>query len=376
MRAPRFPTRVQGKIQEFQLMHASLLCPAETLKMTKFEGRLQSAPCVYSLVPMVFDMFFFLVPIRAVWSDWDKYIMDQGGSPTGGSANEALFMRGTVPHNFIPKAYESIVERFFRDEDDTEAVAHPAMAAIPDLTGEFRSDKDEDGMDETINTADGLTVREIDRARARVDHQIMFDRMSGHYEDYLKAQGQRVDPKIILEPELVGNYRKFLYPSKTVSQTDGSTVQSIFHDFAMRLNKPRRSYEHSMLIGIMSLRPKIVHASPTQFGWINSPERWPAVTQLPEHRKFVGDPDEFNSGARQMNMDQLLKYGTHMCGDHANFKFCGSGPMSSDTRYPTAAEAASYIVDSGTGETYEHTHYMLDGAARTEIVTPLELDVL
>lgn len=390
MRKPRFVIANKGKFGRLVPFHAEYVFAGETMKKLKASMNFMSKPIALAQSGATIDIWYYYVPMPIIWSDFPTWIMGDStvNVPSFNSANgKSLWGIGTDDdaglhsgHNhMIHEAYVKIANHYFRD-DENQVVSTTDPVAIPiiDQSAETSGDVDLDNEDETIDVSGGsLSLKELERKRANLRYERRVEMQDGKYVNWLKNQGVNANEQLSEIPEFLGHYRRFVRPSRTVSQTTGFTVQHYGHDCSMDLTKRRYFQESGMIIGVAAVRPK-VHL----VGGYNSsgiiwagPERFPHVGQLAEHKKIMSaagaseggkENEHDNNPSTYMSIDASLFKGRHEAYSTDSAYVKVHNPSSdADAMYPTAAW-------DGVLETTSNDHFHIDGVMSTSLVTPLQ----
>jgi hypothetical protein len=307
--------------------------------------------------------------------------MDSDGqtyTPNNIQAQDYRFFDGSATGpDWVIRAYELIVNSYFRAPDDAEyvydALSDLAYLPIVDQTFEARGSTSLVSIDEQIDVSGGtLSIEDLREAQAKLRYRETRAKFSDRYYDFLKRQGVRVTEQMADMPEMAGHYRKFLWPQKTVDQSTGFTVQSYVHDCHAEFNKPRYLQEHSILLSVACLRPKLVSygglAIEREF---TSPERVPQVGQLRDHKTiqslYVGNTD---GTPVERTIDDYLWHGQSLsCILDADDPIAGYNPSTLDElRYPKTVWQA--LVSDKTK--LNGNDLAMDGVVTTKIATPLQ----
>jgi hypothetical protein len=368
-----------GRLVPFSYHH---VFAGESQHNIKSSLNFQSVPISTRLAGATVDVWYYYVPHRLVWSDFPNWVMGDGSytTPVTHAAHgDALFgVNGGVQSHFLAAGYEMIVNQYFREEHDQYTIANdPAILPIVDRTAETQGDEDYEEEDETIDVSGGtLSIREIERRRARLAYERKVEAIDGKYTSWLRSQGVNANEAVAQIPEFLGHYRKYIKPQQTVNQTSGATVQMYKHECNFTLSKRRFFQEHGYVIGCYSMRPKIHIVGgemADRYVWEHS-SYFPHVGQLAENKKI--QDSNFNSKggfenetdgapATYLNIDHYLWNGRVIAPNTESTAVNAYDPTDDQTAlYPSAAWDS---VKAGT-ETYD---FVSDGVMSTKIATPL-----
>lgn len=391
IRKPRHVLANTGAFGRLEVFSYHPVFAGESQHNIKTQLTFRSKPVKMSLSGCTVDIWYYYVPWRLVWSDFPTWVMgdstiDQYSASTSAekTAEAALFGEGALTMGLMAKAYEMIVNQYFREEHDQYTVsATPAVLPIVDRTAETQGDEDYEEEDETIDVSSGtLSVREIERKRAQLAYERRVESLDGKYTSFLRAQGVNANEMVAQIPEFLGHYRKYIKPSKTTNESTGLTVQVYAHECTHNLSKRRFFQEHGVVIGVAAMRPK-VHLkggyNTDTYMWA-SPQQFPHVGQLAEMKKIMVSPASATSAfasvgvyenetdgapATYLNIDHYLWNGrTHVIASDDNY-ILSYDPADDETAlYPSAAWDAALVTAST-------EHYVMEGVNSTKIATPL-----
>ena len=387
MRKPRFVIGNKGKFGRLIPFHAEYVFAGETMKKLKASMNFMSKPIALAQSGATIDIWYYYVPLPIIWSDFPTWVMGDStiNVPSSNNVSGRILFGGesaagvSVHDHFLHEAYVKIVNQYFRDDENQITVtSDPVAIPIVDQSAETTGDADLEAEDETIDVSGGsLSLKELERKRANLRYERRVEMQDGKYVNWLKNQGVNANEQLSEIPEFLGHYRRFVRPSRTVSQTTGFTVQHYGHDCSMELTKRRYFQESGMIIGVAAVRPKIhLVGGYNALGVIwQSPERFPHVGQLAEHKKLMntdggtlGSYENETDGYPQtyMSIDASLFKGRHEAHNTDGSYVKTHDPNSdADAMYPTTAWDAVL-------ETTSNDHFHMDGVMSTSLVTPLQ----
>lgn len=376
-----------GRLVPFQYSH---VFAGESQHNIKTSLNFWSKPIKSMLDGATVDVWYYYTPWRLVWDEFPKWVMGDytptkdpaSGSSvwTNGNAGAALFgtMANAISADLIGSAYELIVNQYFREEHDHYTLStSPAVLPIVDRTAETQGDEDYEEEDETIDVSSGtLSIKEIERKRAKLAYERRVEALDNKYTSYLRAQGVNANEAVAQIPEFLGHYRKYIKPQRTINDGTGLSVQHYAHECSFSLTKRRFFQEHGVVIGVASIRPKI-HLSggsnADAYIWAD-PRLFPHVGQLAENKKIQAatwlstgalENESDNAPATYLNIDHYLWNGrAHTLETDTNY-FNAYDPTDDETAlYPSAAW-------DGAVSSASDTHFYLDGVTSSKIATPL-----
>lgn len=384
IRKPRFVIGNGGKFGRFIPFSYHQVFAGESQHNIKTQLQFMSKPVAHRMSGATVDIWYYYVPWRLVWSDFPTWIMgDSTLTPpnTNYLAGQALFGTQATSQqtHFLATAYEMVVNEYFREEHDQYTIGtSPAVLPIVDRTAETQGDEDYENEEETIDVSGGtLSIRELERHRARLNYERKVESLDGKYTSFLRAQGVNANETVAQIPEFLGHYRKYIKPQRTVNDSTGLSVQTYAHECTHTLSKRRFFQEHGCVIGCASIRPKVHLNGGTNADarmW-STPQQFPHVGQLAEHKKIadasfqsLGAEENESDGtpATYLNIDHYLWNGrTHVLNVDSSY-INAYDPTDDETAlYPSAAWDAVPSDNTAT------IHFNFDGVMSTKIATPL-----
>lgn len=390
MRKPRFVIANKGKFGTLVPFHREYVFAGETMKKLKCSMNFMSKPIALAQSGATIDMWYYYVPMPIIWSQFPEWVMGDSTvnvPSTNYTSGKSLWGTGsdddkgiTQQHDhFSYESYLKIVNHYFRDdENQVTSLTAPATIPIVDQSAETSGDSDLEAEDETIDVSGGtLSLKDLERKRANLRYERRVEMQDGKYVNWLKNQGVNANEQLSDIPEFLGHYRRFVRPSRTVSQTTGFTVQHYGHDCSMELTKRRYFQESGMIVGVAAIRPKVHLVGGDDVSgaiWL-APERFPHVGQLAEHKKIMGSDggslggyENESDGAPNtyMSIDATLFKGRHEAyRTDAAYVKTHNPSSDADAMFPQSAWDACL-------ETASSDHFHMDGVMSTSFVTPLQ----
>jgi hypothetical protein len=221
-----------------------------------------------------------------------------------------------------------------------------------------------------------LSLKELERKRATLRYERRVEMMDGKYINWLKNQGVNANETLAEIPEFLGHYRRYIKPSRTVDQSNGFTVQHYGHECKIKLTKRRYFQEAGVVIGVYSVRPKvhIIGGQDTSAAMFASPQQFPQVGQLAEHKRVMASAGNNEGGSEN---DPTGTPSTYMSIDASLFKGRHQA-FNVDSDYikshnPTDDASAMYPITAWDNMlvTSQEVHYAVDGVMSHSLVTPL-----
>lgn len=384
IRKPRFVIGNGGKFGRLIPFSYHQVFAGESQHNIKSQLQFMSKPVAHRMSGATLDIWYYYVPWRLVWSDFPTWVMgDSTLEPPNTHETKGNALFGTqlsYQSHLLGSAYEMIVNQYFREEHDQYTLGTtPAVLPIVDRTAETQGDEDYDAEDETIDVSGGtLSLKTLEAHRARLAYERKVESLDGKYTSFLRAQGVNANETVAQIPEFLGHYRKYIKPQRTVNDSTGLSVQTFAHECSHTLSKRRFFQEHGCVIGCASIRPK-VHlsggaANADSYMW-TTPQQFPHVGQLAEHKKIANDSFASRGGYENeadgapdtyLNVDHYLWNGrTHVLNVDSSY-INAYDPTDDETAlYPSAA------WDAVPTDTSVAQHFNFEGVMSTKIATPL-----
>jgi len=390
MRKPRFVIGNTGKFGRLQPFTYSTVFAGETQKEIKAQLSFMSEPISVTQSGATIDVWFYYVPFSLIWSNWQQWIMgDTNTTLVNSSYTNARQLwgktssddddgKGSSDHA-LGEAYKHIANHYFLDDENQISSVPTSSISLPivDQSAETSGDADLDAEDETIDVSSGtLSLKEVERKRANLRYERRVEMMDGKYINWLKNQGVNASETIAEIPEFLGHYRRYVKPSRTVDQSNGFTVQHYGHECKIKLTKRRYFQEAGIVIGCYSVRPKIhlIGGRDTASWMFVSPERFPQVGQLAEHKQIMStafvseggiENETDNTPSTYLTIDASLWKGRHQAFNVDSDYIKSHNPTDdADAMYPTTAWDNMLV-------TSQEVHYAVDGVMSHSLVTPL-----
>lgn len=381
-----------------------MVVPGETMKRFSMKMRMQSIPVTKALTGAYLDVWFYYVPFRLSTTNWEEFLLHNADLSVAGTAydhqsahffnlagwDESVSGTATASTNLsyilYQKSYEKLVNEFYRAEVDGAYTfdGSPAMIHRPDLASVGTlSDIIDSEVDVALSTDDQASAKDIQLALEELKYKTKMDSFSGKYADFLRLYGVNASEGVLQIPEYLGKYRKFLWPSKSINQTSGNTVQSYMHDCSITLSKPRYFSEHGYIVGVMALRPKIYNLFDYGFEQLldKSEHFFPPIS-MPETQTLDVASNEFHNlgEATTLDLKNVLYKGHPNTGNGFTPESGGTSLVASynsgslqEARIPPAS-AFNEFVASGASQTVleDSDHYQFDGVSSGSFATPVK----
>lgn len=248
------------------------------------------------------DLFYFYVPHRLVWADWEDFIAaGPMNSPTyvspsvtltpGETEYESLFMLANTAETrtysaLRVHAYNLIYNEFFRDEQGSvvpPSVAPGQFGRAVNYKKDFWTTIREDlGVEQethyfptNVGSGNEASAHDVLEAIARQKIAMKRATYGTRYIDILRSYGINVNYQMLQRPEVVGVGRQTAQVTDVVSTAaDGAGLGELAgHGISgTRLTIRRKTFpEHGTLMGLLVCRPKFVHPGVTD--WFHYPAR-------------------------------------------------------------------------------------------------------
>lgn len=248
------------------------------------------------------DYFYFYVPHRLVWADWESFISDgpmddPNYDPPFVTVSElartvwrSLFLTGNPNESvnysaFRGRAYNLIYNEYFRDDqapirgpDDPPGEYGAPVNYKKDYFTVLRESVGEAQpvhyIDATSGNGSQVSARQVLEKIALQKLSMKRATYGTRYIDILRGYGVNVNYQMLQRPELVAvgrttvNVTDVVSTADTVGETSGESLGALAgHGIAAkRLTMRRKTFpEHGTLMGVMAVRPRFMDAKVTDW---------------------------------------------------------------------------------------------------------------
>lgn len=382
-RKPRFPFGVSMAHAELTPINYLYVLPGETLVSQKHQLRMLSEPVKRVLNPAYFELWTFYVPFRlALGKQWIEFVEQEGqtlmmdvSNPANGYVAPPPDVAGTTPvynqeakkYGFknnagatTPKNRNSVIERcaevvynyWFKYQDAANSTfqygpnaTHLPKLAHVDQLGESTAIAALPSSQATV-TGGILYISDLKLAEDRYRKELNMGYSDPRYEEVMRAYGADMPVEANLEPELLLKRRNFLYPAKTVGQTNGNLVGQYQHDMDVTYEKPFKFNEHGLVMSFVTLRPEVLL---NKYGPLPAYFARPRDFIMPTQTEYgFGVTAESKQWMANVNFDQVdlgswMHLGEHFVGDvepvGTKIPPVSVGSLGSDPAYPSTDTA-------------------------------------
>lgn len=305
--------------------------PGETLKNVMFQARVVTDPIKNPLIGWWNEYYFFYVKLRdlkTASADTMVNLMITPGSNTS-SMNTApkiptYHNRNNTNPDFAQECLEVVVDRFFRDEDETwntATLANNMPLAKAEHPGWM------DSLIDTTQLPDGgilpggasnPNAEEVNVALNNYEYLRGMKFIDMTFEDYCRSYGVNIPTaEEINKPELIRYVREWSYPVNHVEPTTGVPSSAVSWAHRERIDKDRFFREPGFIFGVTVCRPKLYFSRQVESmsNYMNTAFSWlPAImSEQPETslREFAasGGPLTTTTNGYWVDMRDLLMYG-------------------------------------------------------------------
>lgn len=262
-RRPSFKSYVAGRFGFLELINHQRVLPNETLLEHSVKFRLQSLPIKTVLAGAYVDTYSFFVPYRVCWASWPDFLV--AGSPAvptlGADAPTALSFAGEP--SLVQLARNHVLENFFQNDIWPAPSTVRNLPYVDQLGDQKIADPDTFPASEVVTMevqsgSPDYVELDMDALREAQYLQRMRDlqgRFSSEYADILAAYGVD-DLGGVAVAEYLGGARRWHYPSRTIDQSTGESVQSYMLDGGWKRDRKKMYFrEHGVLLDFVALRP-------------------------------------------------------------------------------------------------------------------------
>lgn len=325
-RQPKHKFLLESKPMQIVPFCIAQVLPGETLKNLYFETRAVTDPIKNPLIGWSKEYYFFYIKITDFLVDDLKQMFidpDNATLPEADAGHGQYFYSPKGGYNYLYKAYQKIVNHWFRDEgedfDDYKIGSVYAGAQIRDI-GFLDSLTDKDDMPEGEDVADATTLGDLDRLLDLFEMQRALGIRDMTYEDFLRSNGIAVPDKDEQKPELLYRFSDWQYPSNTIDPTNGTPRSAVSWVFKNGNRSPKRFKEPGFVIGLTVTRPKFYMSGLMGFASAFATRAWDwmpnYLRSMPETslKRFAGDTGPLGDrttapDAYWLDMNDLLIHG-------------------------------------------------------------------
>ena len=290
IRKPNERFAVRGKPMEIVPFMCHPVLPGESLDSCFLQDRVVSDPIAGKMQGWWQDYYIFYVPVRALVdqgispatvtqidaADFNNIWLDPTFSLTttySVAANDTPYYMFKGGVRWIEMIYETVVSRFFRDED--EALGSVLDAYYPMQTDQknwAHSLKEESAGTDDVELPGQDDLEELDILPGFTTHYAQWELMRDQgmielsYPDYLRSYGitvpkdvQVVDPAMepVIEPELLYEKSRWTYPTLAPQVGSASTSSVAYWSVSDRFESRKLFMEPGFIFGVCVTKPKL-----------------------------------------------------------------------------------------------------------------------
>lgn len=303
-RNPEHRWNLRQKPYVIQPMCIAPVLPGETLKNILFQARAVVDPIKNPLIGWWAEYYWFYVKLRDLPEADATALVNLMITPGSTLAARHTAAKVDTYHvgdsiDFTQLALESIVNRYFRDEDENWDTAGSTLGSMPLAKMEHPG-----WMDSLIDTTalpDGGTIAGGSTAEDTTELLNTYEYLRGMkfidmtFEDYCRSYGVNIPTKEELnKPELLRHVREWSYPVNHVEPTTGVPSSAVSWAVRERVDKDRFFKEPGFVVGLTCFRPKVYFSGQTSalVNWMDTAFSWlPAImSESPETslKEFAG----------------------------------------------------------------------------------------
>lgn len=375
-RYPKHTFRVNSRPFTIQPIFSARVLPGETLRNIYFESRVVTSPIVSSIIGWKKEYFFFYVKVTDLLSEAMKEMFVD---PTNAeiavnvaTANSAPYYEAKGAIQYTRLALQRVVESYFRDQDEAWNRAVDAdglpMAQVRESTFlDSLTDKDE--MPEGAAISSATDMGDLERLLDAFEQLRSLGIANMTYEDWLRSNGIAIPNKDENKPEMIAHWSEYQYPSNTIDPVSGAPTSACSWVFKNGERQPKFFKEPGFIIGVSVTRPKVYFGglSGSANGFAKRAWDWMPnyLREMPETsiKSFALDGGPLgerttDADAYFLDMRDELIYGDQFqnisafAGAPVNLPGHHILPLPDNSlnwRYPTAAMAMSFFVDTAAG---------------------------
>lgn len=270
-RQPKHTFHLENMPYQLQPFLIAPVLPGETLTNLYLQARVVTDPVKNRLIGGWTEHNFFFVPLRLLLDESTRkdLLMDMtyDPAPLYGTA-KAKFYQAAGEINWVERAFNLVVDHYYRDEGRTHAQnlisGMPAAALVTDswLDSVYQAS----ALPDFDMPAEESSYREFESLRQTYEFMTHNAMTKKTWEEYLQDFGVRTsDSEDKTKPELLREMRNWTYPSNTIAD-DGSASSALSWSVADAADKRRFFDEPGFIIGITSTRLKVYLNKQTSAG--------------------------------------------------------------------------------------------------------------
>jgi len=279
-RSPNIPFYVRHRAFDITPFMVHPILTGESLTNILWQSRAVTKPVTSPLIGWWMEYYFFYVPLRALDKKagdkaYENMLLDFNEEVADtATANTATFHPANAGHDYLTKAYDLIVEKYFRDEGEAALDFHIDNIPLCQVYGRGRSDvfdkltlaaDYEDHRVKLDADDDGEIYVGDEMQRAFNEWAAAHDAglVDMTYEDWMRTYGGRSDAGTepdrvdFHRPEDIAYVREFTYPTNTVEPSTGVPAVAVGWRVASNLRKSFRFTEPGWILVTQTVRPKV-----------------------------------------------------------------------------------------------------------------------
>lgn len=351
-RSPRFPfAQALASLYTSSPFHWQEVAPGETMTEFRVQCSLRSDPVLLQDNPAYLWFGLFYVPYRLIDPAWPDYVVNQGSLTLSaiGSSPAALWalsdQNTTGVLDWFQPARDLIHNEYFGDEN------HTLTNEVRNFDADWTVRDAQDANEVTLATAAAdITTADIEEAFGERDYQARVEKWDGSYRRYLMDMGVTTPDDMLIGPERLFAFRRFLTPATIVDPSDGSYVSAWTADIDRRFRKPIFFPEAGLVIGLAALCPRIYFETVDPLGY-KTPDSMPQPGMMNAH--VMGDFPRFiadiGSATERLSFNEKFWKGRTMLfrgkNNSIRQRYLWSRPTTvTEMLYPSTG-----TVDDGTG---------------------------
>lgn len=360
LRNPIHNFQIRAKPWVIQPICVAPVLPGETLKNVLIQARIVVDPIKNPLIGWWTEQHWFYVKLRdlpdAIAAAYTNLMITPGSTMTAvhSAAKTDTYHGYATSVDTAQACLETVVNRFFRDEDEAWDTAGSTLGNMP-LAAISRHVGQPGWMDSLIDTtvlpdggaiAGGTTAEGVNNLLDTYQYLRDMKFMDMTFEDFCRSYGVSIPTQDeVNKPELLRSIKDWSYPVNHVEPTTGIPSSAVSWALKERVDKDRLFKEPGFIFGVSVTRPKVYFSlqRSSMADFLDTPFSWlPALmgdnpeTSLREFSNANG-PITGTTNGYWVDIRDLFLYGDQF----VNFSLAATDDNS--VALPTASMNKRYV---------------------------------
>jgi len=279
-RRPRFPIGGNfAALGKRRLFFKASVNPGETQTELRSQIKVRTDAAAVLDTPAYLEIEFYYVPLRLIDEGFPDFLISSGALTVGtyatqGAADQYLSQNGALA--WEQGAFSVIAENYWAIED------------YANTAGYVKNPETDHSIQQTVEDADvdittATTTNQLDEKYGERDFEVRRQSWEGNYRRFLQNAGVTVKEDALSVPERIMRYRRFIEPATIVDPSTSDYASVWTADIDRMLKKPIYFAEHGIILGFISLTPRIMLDDIDPASFITDPEQFPIPGMLNAH---------------------------------------------------------------------------------------------